>query len=111
VQRSFRRYDESWEAIGESLAVLVRSMFGEGRGTGGLQERGLAGDALDIHSLLVGLELRLCDFGVLVLAITLGGCLGSVSHLCGIFCIFAEDAQMYTIYCICWLGRLAGEGF
>jgi len=61
--------------------MLVRSMFGEGRGAGSLQEGRLADIALDVFGLLVDLELRLCDFGVLVLAITLGGCLGSVSHL------------------------------
>lgn len=75
-----------------------------------LQERRLADIALDVLGLLVLLQLRLCDFGVFVLAITLGCCLGSllrsgqylldvpggvgvsyVSHLGGIVCRVARE--------------------
>jgi len=76
---------EAGEAILEGLAVLVRGVFGESRRTSSLQESRLADLALDIHSLLIDLELRLCDLGIFVLAITLGGCLRTVSHFdwCG----------------------------
>lgn len=43
-----------------------------------LQEGGLADNTLDIHSLLVNLKLRLCDLGLVVLAIALRGCLCSL---------------------------------
>lgn len=50
------------------------------RCTSSLQERRLADDTLDVHSLLVDLELRLGDFGVFVLAVALGCCLRSLVH-------------------------------
>lgn len=43
--------NESWEALGESLLVLVLGVLGESWGASGLQEGGLADVALDIHSL------------------------------------------------------------
>lgn len=43
--------NESWEALGESLLVLVLGVLGESWGAGGLEEGGLADAALDVHSL------------------------------------------------------------
>jgi len=63
--------------------VFIRGMFGKSWRTSGLQEGGFADVALDVLGLLVHFELRLGYFGVFVLAITLGGCFGAVSHVCG----------------------------
>lgn len=74
---------ETWEAILQRLRVLVGGVLSQSRRTGSLEKSALADVALDIHSLLVDLQLGLCDLGVLVLAVALGGCLCSVSHLSG----------------------------
>lgn len=60
--------------------MLVGGVLGEGRRTSSLQKGRLADIALDIHGLLVDFELRLGDLDVLVFAVALRCCLGSVSH-------------------------------
>jgi hypothetical protein len=49
--------------------------------TSSLQERRLADLTLDVHGLLIDLQLRLCDLGLVVFAIALRGCLGSLTHM------------------------------
>jgi len=50
---------EGREALRHRLAVLVRGMLVKSNLAGGAQEGSLAGLALDVEGLLVGLELRL----------------------------------------------------
>jgi hypothetical protein len=98
--------DEVGEAVFKGLAVLVVCVLGEAvnrtcqptcsiiprfsprlegrrggnvrRCTSSLQESRLADVALDVHGLLIDLELRLSHLVVFVLAITLRRCLGSL---------------------------------
>jgi hypothetical protein len=70
-QRSVQRISRGCKSAGE-IRKDVR------RPTSCLQESRLADITLDVLGLLVDLQLRLCWLGVLVLAIPLGRCFGSL---------------------------------
>jgi hypothetical protein len=74
---------EAGEAVGDGLAVLVLGVLEECGSLGGLEERRPADLALDVASLRIDFELRLGRLGLVLVALALLLCLGSVTHVCG----------------------------
>ena len=129
--------NEVGEAVLKSLAVLVGCVLGEAenrscqptiqfttrrrwwgkrgeeggnirRRTSSLQESRLADITLNIHSLLIDLQLRLSDFGLFILAIALRRCLGSLFILVSLSTLLSPRRcfMTYVSHLGGWLGRL-----
>lgn len=86
------------------------------RRTSSLQESRLADITLNIHSLLIDLQLRLSDLGLFVLAIALRRCLGSLFILVSLPTLLSPRRCFltYVSHLGGWLGRLrecTGGGF